>query len=103
MTWHRCHLFGEVFYLKPPSGPSQDPRPLCSRDPHLNPLPRGEADAAAPGEGKRTCGYNFAPDVSGSERTLHICPSFYPYKTVSVADPKTRSVMRIVLIHTSHD
>ena len=61
MTWHRCHLFGEVFYLKPPSGPSQDPRPLCSRGPHLNPLPRGEADAAAPGEGKRTCGYNFAP------------------------------------------
>jgi hypothetical protein len=31
MRWHRCHLFGEVFYLKPPSGPSQDPRPLCFR------------------------------------------------------------------------
>ena len=89
MTWHRCHLFGEVFYLKPPSGPSQDPRPLCS--------------TAAPGEGKRTCGCNFAPDVSGSERTLHICPSFYPYKTISVADPKTRSVVRIVVIHASHD
>jgi hypothetical protein len=31
-----------------------DPRPLCSCGPHLNPLPQGEADAKAPGEGSST-------------------------------------------------
>src|ERR1700726_4766111 len=36
------------------NGDPEVPRPLCSRGPHLNPLPQGEADAKAPGEGKST-------------------------------------------------
>ena len=41
-------------FLKPSRSAERDPRLLCSRGPHLNPLPQGEEDAAAPGAGKRT-------------------------------------------------
>jgi len=54
MRWRRCHLFGEVFTSNRRVAPRKirvrfAPAVLTSI-----PSPQGEADASAPGEGRRT-------------------------------------------------
>ena len=58
------------------------PCALRFRGPHLSPLPQGEADAAAPGEGKTitSVGDHQRPTV---KKIWHICHRFQVYKTVS--------------------
>jgi hypothetical protein len=62
-SWPRNDLRGRlrfrcVLYRNLPLSESTwrlvDPRSLRSRGPHLNPVPKVEADASAPGEVKRT-------------------------------------------------
>jgi len=120
MRWHRCHLFKEAFDLKPTSG-SRDKMRLVP----LNTPGDTKIDPQVCSPKKKRCGAPlptalhktffglrrqskattalFPHTLTLKERNTAHLSRFYRCKTVSVGFPKTRSVMRIVLIHTSHD
>jgi len=106
MRWHRCHLFKEAFDLKPMSG-SRDKMRLVP----LNTPGDTKIDPQVCSPKKKRCGAPlptalhktfFGLRRQSKATTAHLS-RVYRCKTVSVGFPKTRSVMRIVLIHTSHD
>src|SRR5207248_7581956 len=119
MRWHRCHLFKEAFDLKPmsasrdkmrliplntPGDTKIDPsivrqRKAVWRSAHHR-TPNPFLDCA--GKAKRRRRFSHTRSPLKERNTAHLS-RFYRCKTVSVGFPKTRSVMRIVVIHTSHD
>jgi hypothetical protein len=54
------------------------------------------------GKAKRRRRFSHTRSPLKERNTAHL-PRFYRCKTVSVGFPKTRSVVRIVVIHASHD
>jgi len=119
MRWHCCHLFKEAFDLKPMTGsrdkmrlvPLNTPRDtkidpqVCSpkKKRYGGPLPIALQNLFwnAPAKQSDDGAFPTALTPEGEKHGAFV--QVYRCKTVSVDFPKTRSVMRIVLIHTSHD
>ena len=112
MMWHCRHSFSEVLGLKTGEqvvivaievwGPISAPR----RNDSLVQLKKvvGEAPTTArEGACAPRKGGAAGDHATRAPKTGHLCRDCYAHKTVNIAHPKTRSVVRIVLIHASHD